>query len=291
MVEVICEKSGLMFEARTKRTKNHPQIMALINGAYENGWYSQALETIKRGRERGFTTIEQFVDALRKTEASAIGARSADIEERIRREQDAKEARRQRHVTNDLLRDCGYRWQKYENDEEDIDLYGQPEYEWQLKTPDGRFVTVKEAMQELAYQNMKFAKEWLAERGIAEEMPAIEIQREAERRSDEQAKAEMKAEHMEIYQEIKAELLRNGIDDAKAEHEAIRLALPHPAHEDQAAIKNLASGISLVLNSDLRYGVMVGREWCGIDEVRNMPELAKHQRLLNEYAQKNEVRR
>jgi hypothetical protein len=101
----------------------------------------------------------------------------------------------------------------------------------------------------------------------------------------------MDADHLEVYQEVKDALLSNGIEEDRAEHEAIRLALPHLAHEDQTTIKDLAPGICLMLNSDTRYGVLIGGTWYGLDEVRDMPELAKHQRLLDEYAQKNGARR
>lgn len=229
-----------------------------------------------------------------REEAARIAERNAAYDERLRREREAKEARRQRAITNDLLRGRGYRWSsvgfKDEEDADAFDINAPIGQEWQLFSPDGRAVSVKEAMLELAYAGVEFAKKWLAERGIAETVPAIEAQRQAEREAAEQAKAALTAEQAEIYQELKSELLSNGIDDERAERESVRLARPHLAHEDQTTIKDLATGIRLVLNSDLRYGVMVGGEWCGIDEVLEMPELARCQALLSKYRQQNEVR-
>jgi hypothetical protein len=39
-----------------------------------------------------------------------------------------------------------------------------PTHDWQLFSSDNRAVSVKQAMQELAAQDIKFAKEWLEER-------------------------------------------------------------------------------------------------------------------------------
>src|SRR5438270_6601715 len=110
MVKVICEKTGIEFEASSKRTKNHPSIMAVLNEASRDGWYGSALNALKAGREQNFTTVEQFINAMREAGQSAVAIQHAEIDERVRREREAKEARRQRAITNDLLRGRGYHW-------------------------------------------------------------------------------------------------------------------------------------------------------------------------------------
>lgn len=160
---VTCEKTGITFEAASKRTKNHPQIMSLLTEANRNGWYHQALEAIKQGREQGFTTIEQFLAAMRESEQGAKQIRYTQIDERNQQKRALEEARRQRHITNTFLREHGYHWEKYENDEEDQDFFGAPAVEWDLWSPDNHIVSVKEAMQQLASQQIAFAQKWLEE--------------------------------------------------------------------------------------------------------------------------------
>lgn len=81
------------------------------------------------------------------------------------KQKDAKQS--EREATNALLRQYGYRWRKHENDEEDIDLLGMPEFEWVLHdtstasaTSYGRVVTVRQAMEEIAFGDAR-AKKWL----------------------------------------------------------------------------------------------------------------------------------
>lgn len=183
MVTVICEKTGIEFEAATKRTKNHPIIMAWVNDAAKDGWYNTALETIRKCRQDGATTLEQFVTALRQAETTFKEQSNAAYAAKIERERQQKEAKRQRYITNSFLREHGYRWVNLGfEDEEEADAFGLigPQYEhligkyWQLFSPDDRAVSVQEAMQELASQSQKFAREWLAERNIPENMPVKE---------------------------------------------------------------------------------------------------------------------
>lgn len=159
----ICEKTGLEFEARSKKQRNHPEIMNLLNEAHRKGWYDQALEAIKKGREQGFTTLEQFLVAMREAGEKATQIHNAQIDEKKQLERDRKEARRQRFVLNAFLRENGYTWKRYENDEEDQDFYGAPAIEWDLWSPEGHVVTVRQAMETLANQNIKFAVKWLDE--------------------------------------------------------------------------------------------------------------------------------
>lgn len=171
MVTVICEKTGLTFEAPTKRTKNHPSIMAIVNEANRDGWYAQALASLKAGREAGFTTLEEFIDLLNETREAAREQRNMRIDAYMDRKRANAEVKRQRYITNNILRSYGYIWLDlgYPEDEEVDNSYtgSLPRHDFQLKSPDGRLVSVKQAMIELAtQQNVKVAREWLAERNI-----------------------------------------------------------------------------------------------------------------------------
>jgi hypothetical protein len=281
MVQVTCEKTGIVFEAVTRHTKSHPEIMAWLNQAYKDGWYNQALAVIKTGREDGYTTIEQFLAALQEAEKQARLDRHEAIKVEIKREQAAKDARRERAVTNAFLRKYGYKWHKWEGDEEDVDLYGAPEVEWHLSSPDGRAVSVKEAMLELAYQGVKWAKEWLAKRGIAEEIPAIEKQREIEREAEKTRAEQESAQNAEraVYQREAAQALHAaGFEREEAQAITARWSQPHEPREGIVHL-GLDSGlpdgrqVSIVLDDDLRYGVTISGEWHGIGEVLEMTDL------------------
>lgn len=73
MVKVICEKTGVEFEAATRRTKNHPQIMAWLSDASREGWYGKALDVLKKGREQHLTTIEAFLECLQDAHDQHMG--------------------------------------------------------------------------------------------------------------------------------------------------------------------------------------------------------------------------
>ena len=260
MVEIICEKTGITFEAATRRTKNHPQIMAWLSEAYKDGWLSTAESIVRDGKVQGWTDVNQFIEALRAAESAAKDSVKAENTRRTEQEFAAKEARRQRYITNDLLRSRGYHWKKFENDEEDMDFYGAPAVEWSLWSPDNRTVTVTEAMQELAAQDVKFAHEWLAARGIAEEVPAIEKKRQEEAaKAQEQAVEQNRLEDERLTRKlaIRNELLSNGVADELAEQEAERLSRDHSASEDDVAIitESLSQDgeIRIVMSSELLY--------------------------------------
>lgn len=285
MVTITCEKTGIQFEAATRRTKNHPQIMAWLSDAYKNNWLSEAEGTIREGKIQGWTTIEQFIEALRHTEQRAKESQHDTTVRENQQKRDAQEAKRQRTITNNLLRGRGYTWRKFENDEEDQDFFNVPAYEWDLHSPDGRIVSVKEAMLELAYQNVKFAKEWLVDHKIEETTPAIEQQRQAEAAQVE-AKEEFTTTQIAYQQEAIPALMEAGLSQEQAEHEAIRFSLPHSPLEDQVIIGStirLQDGreVTPVINSDFRYGLMENITWWGIDEILlQYPDISNREMLL-----------
>lgn len=79
-------------------------------------------------------------------------------------------AARERQETNGILGAGGYRWRK--EDEESMDFagpnafaaaYGERSHVWLLLAPDGREVSVRQAMEELAAGGTIAAQQWLAE--------------------------------------------------------------------------------------------------------------------------------
>lgn len=290
MIAATCEKTGLTFEARSQRQTTHPQIRSWIDKSYKDGWYQACLDAIKAGREASLESIEEFIALLSETEHAAVSSQHADYSAMLERQRQAKEARRQRAVTNDLLRDRGYRWQnlgfKTEEEADAFDINLPIGNDWQLISPDGRIVTVKEAMQELAYHDVKFAKEWLATRGIAEEMPAIERERKAkqEQAEQEQCNAEQLDEESKQYFEEAQQALRDaGLEAAEARSIALRWSGPHSPASGVVSLgpdTMLDDGrhVYLAFCDDLRYGVVLDGKWRGItsDEI---PQKIKDQLL------------
>jgi hypothetical protein len=291
MVQVQCEKTGIIFEAPSKRTKNHPTIMSIIDQSYKGGWYSQANETLKQGRTEGWTTIEQFVTALNQAEEQYKAERKEQIHAETERKYEQKEARRQRRITNDVLRGYGYCWEKYENDEEDQDFFNAPAVEWTLYSPDRRVVSVQEAMQELATQDVKFAKDWLAERNIAEIVPVVEQQQE-----DIQVTEQQPEQQEDTYlQEFTQELLKNGFTPEEAHQHAVRMSKPHDPSDEVQLTESVRLSeddtVEITLDSGLLYGVRIGDRWRGIDYCLHLYDfLHQHHDQLVEFSKRNQKR-
>jgi|SRR5579885_138916 len=175
-VTIICEKTGISFEAENRRRKSHPVVMAWLETAYKEGWYEQANTAIYGSRyveKQKFETIEQFVAYFQDLQKNALHAKHEAIDAEIQRKREAEEAKRQRHMLNRFLNDHGYFWKKFENDEEDQDFFGAPAFEWYLRSEKdgGKSTTVKDAMIAIAKRTGdEFAHNWLSERGI--EIPA-----------------------------------------------------------------------------------------------------------------------
>lgn len=166
MVTVTCEKTGIQFEAASKRTKNHPRIMTLISDSYRDNCYNEVLAAIKSGKEQGFTTIEQFEAIVKDASDKVRAERDTEFAKEYQRKREEQDAKRQRHFMNRFLFEYGYTWIDlgYPLDEEIDNMRGSvPEHDWHLKSKDGRSVSVKQAMQEIVAQNAenKFANEWL----------------------------------------------------------------------------------------------------------------------------------
>jgi hypothetical protein len=171
MVQVICEKTGIEFEAATRRTKNHPTIMSWLEKSNRYDWYSQALETLTSGRKQGYTTIEQYNALFEETEKSAQEENIARFKVKRDEEEAAKAVRRERHITNSILREHGYRWSDLgfpEDEEIDNSYLGPtPRHDWQLFSSDDRAVSTQQAMQEIfATSQSNYAKEWLEQRNM-----------------------------------------------------------------------------------------------------------------------------
>jgi hypothetical protein len=74
MVEIICKRSGLLFEAENRRKSVHPGISCYTTHKDLDVRYA-AIAVIERGKTEGWSTIEQFVEAIEK------GEKESEVEE------------------------------------------------------------------------------------------------------------------------------------------------------------------------------------------------------------------
>lgn len=179
-MQITCQYTGIIFEAASKRQKNHPRVSALLNDAAKAGGaaYNVAKERLAQAREAGMTDIDEVI---RFVLTGAMQAQAVVDQRRAEHEQERKDAAKQCHYdrnareyTNSILRDAGYRWEKTIEDEESMDFagpnafaatYGNRDYAvvWTLYAPDGRAVRIREAMEELATKQNYRAQRWLDE--------------------------------------------------------------------------------------------------------------------------------
>lgn len=169
MVIIKCSESGIEFEAASKRTKQHPRIAALKADANKRGDYAAVMNALTAVRAAGnYTTIEEFVAAVETERAVAADQRhAATLAEAKRRDEEAAtraEMKAARMARNAHLRAHGYKWQNVE-----IDPYAGDaiETEWVLFAPDGRSVSVQQALDEIE-RGIEVVAHEAVERAVAE---------------------------------------------------------------------------------------------------------------------------
>lgn len=146
-------------ELSNPRAKNCADCMALKNGAQKAGFYREALAALEHAGAEGLTGGEYRARA-QEVYAELVAGRQVALrrrrEDATQREADRKAAKREREATNARLREHGYRWQKVDAESMDFAgagafdaIYGDREFVWELSAPDGRTVTVEQALAEI----------------------------------------------------------------------------------------------------------------------------------------------
>ncbi|MCB8942551.1 MAG: hypothetical protein H6658_02125 [Ardenticatenaceae bacterium] len=192
MVTIKCQHSGIEFEAKSTRTRQHPLVAAFKNESVR-GNYSQAMEALeKAAKVGGYTTIEEYMTLVKKIMSGAVAAKNEAINRQRQAEREAEKAvaelRARREAQNAHLRQHGYRWQKHYIDA--FDHYEEPEpddrFAWVLVAPDGRCdVSVAQALDEI---------ERGAEVVLAEIAAQKEASEKAQREKEMTEQAEMEAD-------------------------------------------------------------------------------------------------
>lgn len=160
-----CDKTGIQFDAESKRQKNHPLVSEFLNNANHDsrryvGSYGAAQQVLSDIKTAGITDISE---AMTYASTAYSAWKNGDAKPVIRhtegdRLRTLKNESRVRDARNAILRQNGYRWEKDEVGSED-DWAGAGSlgagigevvgHRWQLVAPDGREVTVAQAFREL----------------------------------------------------------------------------------------------------------------------------------------------
>ena len=174
MVTITCDKTGIQFEAASKRQKNHPKVSNLLNWAATKGKpgaYGVALNLLSECRTEGMTDISAILkrveDGVAEFNTAASEAEWQRIQQRKEYERQRRARRQEREYTNGILFEGGYHWINLGFDsEEDADFTNFNSVyigkDWHLYSADHREVSVRQAMQEMAESNFR-AKNWLEE--------------------------------------------------------------------------------------------------------------------------------
>ena len=88
MVTVTCQYTGIEFQAKTARSKNHPTIARLLEDANKKGVYGQVVDALTAAKNAGLTG-EAVIEAGRVAMVSGLKA-SAQWAEAWRAEAKAK---------------------------------------------------------------------------------------------------------------------------------------------------------------------------------------------------------
>lgn len=180
MTQVTCKHSGIKFEAASKRTTQHPQVAALKNAAHAAGNYGEVMTALEVAQKRGgYETIEQYVAIVNEIAGGKVNAkRDAARQEREaerQREEERQQRKRERQVRNAHLRQYGYYWHREEDDDERQIHFEEPG--WYLLAPDGRVVSVQQALSEI--EEMQRMTEEDAQRHGAQPVSFTEIHQAA----------------------------------------------------------------------------------------------------------------
>lgn len=178
MVKVICEKTGLEFEAKTSRTKNHPQIMNIVNEASKDGWYRECLAALEEYKCK-FESVEEYVEILDTVRESHENKVSALWKAKVQEKFAAREAAREKAIRDAKLARHGYTWQRvsYPIDDEDYAYYTV------LVAPDGAEVSVSQALAEI--ENPALVQERLAKQAQTVQEPSEPVLSEKEQMRNE----------------------------------------------------------------------------------------------------------
>lgn len=153
MVTIVCEVSGIEFEAATRRTKQHPKIAELKQRAFKDGTGRELGDVLGTVRKSGgYTTIDEFITLVENKMKGVETYKMRQIRYEAERREDYERVQRERNERNALLKANGYTWHAYELYEEDDGYNDRPfadNKRFYLESPDGEIVSVSQALDEI----------------------------------------------------------------------------------------------------------------------------------------------
>lgn len=88
MPAITCQYTGIEFEAKSARTKNHPAVSDLLTRANKLNQYPAAVEALNAAREAGVTEINEFLslaESAMKADRAAYNAKLVEIRAELKR--------------------------------------------------------------------------------------------------------------------------------------------------------------------------------------------------------------
>jgi len=151
MVTVICQHSGIEFEADSKRTKQHPLIARIKQQASKDGTYREMdAALVAVSRDGGYASIEEYVTCVRDMVAGVPTLKTRVRVAQLERDEEARQSRERHRRENEVLKANGYQWSK----EASYDYIGghddDPRYQWILRDPAGTEISTSQALDEIA---------------------------------------------------------------------------------------------------------------------------------------------
>lgn len=187
MPTITCQYSGIEFQAKSSRAKNHPVVSAVLEEANRVGRYSLALDAIRAARAEGVTDITEFE---RRARAAVKGDVNKVMDSRRQADEAREAAKKAREAQNAHLRAHGYTWSKVYADFDEYEE-GEPS-RWTLFSPDRRAVSIAQALDEIE----RGAEVVLAE--IAQQEAEAERAKHEAERKDAEAEAAYEAAKAEV---------------------------------------------------------------------------------------------
>lgn len=119
-----CDKTGIEFEASSKRQKNHPAVSKILQDAQKAGNYAAALAACAAVKTAGIKNADEAVAminaTLRGVSIEKTTAEKADRDAKIEADRVRRDAIIARDRLNLKLRNAGYRWQRMAGADEEM---------------------------------------------------------------------------------------------------------------------------------------------------------------------------
>ena len=145
MVTIKCQYTGIEFEAKSARAKNHPKVAEWLDKANKFNTYGGVLDTITAARKNGAKTIEEFASAINDFYAKRTQSQQVYEQKKADATRKFEEQKAVRKARNKFLDDNGYKWHPHKSMEDD-----EESTKWELWAPDGIEVSVAQALDEIA---------------------------------------------------------------------------------------------------------------------------------------------